>query len=437
MKLILLILVLLAPSGAVCAIRLPDGQPLAGVYYFTHWWEPWKSSDERILQDLRRLKSLGFNTIFLDHEWSQMIAGDWKLLDRGHRLAREAGMQILPWLSAKVWLDIGTDPGRRERVKQMYGVELTMGVDDAGKPGRTKPYDPAVIEAGTRYCLDYLERYAKDGALLRVVRDGKPRPVIAPAVELEWSGSCDAATQVMFRLWLRARYGSVERLNRIWGTKLERLDDVDICDKGLFDLEAHAAGRARYPRAVEDHIEFRAHVIDESLAEISRRVRLKYPDVLIATELPYQFESSHPHAIGYRVSGGANPSAALHADILVVRATDWLTPPEQKALRDHRKKTGQQVVLAYRTYDQWGRALLAGQRKRKDMAELYGGQAGALADGFGLYSWNEMVDTHIVPDPDPPLHPTSRITAAESEALIGCIGEMVKAFRDAKPASGR
>lgn len=59
-------------------LALPDGKPMIGIYYFTHWWEPWKSDDKAILDDFGRLRSMDFNTILLDQEWSQAIDGDWK-----------------------------------------------------------------------------------------------------------------------------------------------------------------------------------------------------------------------------------------------------------------------------------------------------------------------------------------------------------------------
>lgn len=423
------LLIAVATAGSADVIRLADGKPTVGVYYFTHWWEPWRSSDERILEDLARLKQMGYNTIYLDSEWSQMIDGDWKLLDRGHRLAKQAGMQILPWLSAKVWVDIGSHDYRRDLVKTMYGVELEMGTGPDGKPNRTKPYDPAVIEAGVRYCEQYIERYAKDGALMRVMWNGKACPVVAPTVELEWSGSCDVVTQQMFRMWLRGRYANdIAKLNKAWGTTLKGFEQVDVCDTKLFDLGAHCEGKAAHPNAAEDHVEFRSQVVDNCLAEISRRLRVKYPDLVIATELPYQFNASHPHAIGYRIMAGANPSAASHADILMVRATDSLTPDEEKALLDHRKRTGQKVILTYRTYQEWGKMLLDGKRTQDEMDRLYADQAARAADGFGFYSWNEMVDTHVVADPDPPFHPTSRINEKESEAFIESLGGMAKRY---------
>ncbi len=419
-----------AQTQRAFGLFLADGQPSVGVYFFTHWWEPWRSSDQRILDDLARLKQMGFNTIYLDSQWSQMIDGDWKLLDRGHRLAKQAGMQILPWLSSKVWLDIGDSPYRRDLIRRMYGVELTPGIGPDGAMNRTKPYDPALIQAGVQYCVQYIERYLHEGALLRVLWNGKPCPVVAPTVELEWAGSCDMATQLLFRLWLRARYGNeIGLLNRVWRTRLTGFEQIDLCDRRLFELQAHCEGKARHPQAVEDHVEFRSQVSDTCLAEISRQLKARYPDLVIATELPYQFGAAHPHAVSYRVVNGANPSSADHADILMLRATDALTPAEERALRNHRRRTGQKIILTYRTYHQWGSQLLTGSRSQADMDRLLTDPALRLADGFGFYSWNEMVDTHVVADPDPPYHPDHRLGARESEALIASLGAMAQRFR--------
>ncbi|MBO4548620.1 MAG: hypothetical protein J5758_05320, partial [Abditibacteriota bacterium] len=94
----LLLIAILAAGAAAAAgrdttLRTRDGSPLCGFYYFTHWWEPWHSDDARVMSDLREIRAMGCNTIFLDSEWSQMIDRDWFWLDRGHRLAKEAGLE--------------------------------------------------------------------------------------------------------------------------------------------------------------------------------------------------------------------------------------------------------------------------------------------------------------------------------------------------------
>ncbi len=201
-----------------------------------------------------------------------------------------------------------------------------------------------------------------------------------------------------------------------------------MCDVSVFDLQAQVEGAAKHPKAVEDHVEFRGQVIDASLAAIRDRVARDYPDLLGVTELPYQLESEHPHAIGYRIGYGANPSSAEHADILVIRATGPLSEGEQKAHLAFGSRTGIKTILTYRTYQHWGADILAGKITPKDM-EVYPDQAAALAEGFGFYSFNEMVDTHLAPDPTPPYNPANRsISEEESEAAVAAVAEMVKKY---------
>ncbi len=170
-------------------------------------------------------------------------------------------------------------------------------------------------------------------------------------------------------------------------------------------------------------------MIDASLAAMRERVKKEYPDLLVATELPYQLGSGHPHAVGYRISYGANPSAAEHADILVIRATGPLSPAEQEAHLAFKKRTGIRTVMTYRTYQTWGMDLIAGKMTATGM-ETYPTQAATLAEGFGFYSFNEMVDTHLAPDPTPPHNPANRrISAEESEAAVSAVGEMVQKYR--------
>jgi hypothetical protein len=133
-------------------LRLPDGQPLVCMYYFTHWWEPWKSDDSAILGDFQQLRSMGVNTVLLDQEWSQTIDGDWKWLDRDFRLAEQAGVKIVPWLSLKTWSDIS--PGHREQLaKEWFGVDMRYGTTQDGKQTAPLIYDESVLLAGSQYAL--------------------------------------------------------------------------------------------------------------------------------------------------------------------------------------------------------------------------------------------------------------------------------------------
>lgn len=253
-----------ATMGEAAPLRLADGRPLVCVYYFGHWWEPWRSDEGVIRRDLARLKQMGVSVLALDHEWSQAIDGNWKWLDRKHRLAQEAGLQILPWLSLKVWSDL-SDPGRRQLIHDWYGVDLALGMHQDGSAASVQIWDEATLAAGAAYARQYLERY-RDQALLHVTWNGQLRPVIALSVELAWDGGFDDATGARFIAWLKERYqGSLAALNQAWGTDLASFESVNPRDRVVFDYEHLQEGTAAHPAAVEDHIEFRSQVISQSL----------------------------------------------------------------------------------------------------------------------------------------------------------------------------
>ncbi len=407
-------------------LRLADGRPFVCVYFFGHWWEPWRSNDEVILRDMKALADMGVSVLAVDHEWSQAIDGNWKWLDREHRLAKRAGLQILPWLSLKVFSDLSSD-ARRKLAKQWYGVDIKLSRKQDGSPGSVLIWDGATLRFGAAYAADYLERYA-DGALLHVRwRDGRVRSVVALSVELGWpDGGFDDATNLLFIRWVRNKYGTIGALNRAWGTNYASFWDVDPCDTKIFDFEAHNQGRANYPQAVEDHVEFRAELISDSLGMMATLLRRKHPEVLILAELPYQFGSRHPHARAYRINYAANPSCARSADILFFRCTGILNPAEAKTLSDWVAETRQPAILAYRTYSDWAAPRTPEQIRQS--AELYARQAAELANGFGFYSWNEMVDTHVAPSQPEDLGKPGALTAEQARHAIALVREMVRRY---------
>jgi len=421
-----LLLAALAPSRAAEPLRLPAGDPLVCIYYFTHWWEPWKSDDEAIRRDLRRLRAMGFNTLLLDHEWSQAIDGDWKLLDRANRLAAECGMSVVPWLSPKTWSDI--TPGYRQRkAREWFGVDVKYGVAQDGTQAAPLIYDEAVLTAGTAYTLMYLERYLA-GPLLRLVWEGKPRPVVSLSVETAWEGSFDDATNDRFRNWLQTKYKSVAALNAAWGTALPSFAAVDPRDAAAFDYAGHLAGKALRAQPVEDHVAFRAETIAASLKQIGEAVRRRYPDVLFLAETPYQHGSRHPHAERYRIEYAANPESCDWADVVLLRCTGPLSAAEIEALRRHELRTGQRSVLTYRTYSDWDAAPDADVFQRS--VELYAGQAATLGSGFGFYSFNEMADTHVAFSGALTAEKQAGWTAERAERAIALVGAMVGRYRE-------
>ncbi|MBI3922156.1 MAG: beta-galactosidase, partial [Armatimonadetes bacterium] len=404
-------------------IRLPSGEPLVCIYYFPHWWEPWKSDDEVVRQDFQRLRKMGFNTLLLDHEWSQAIDGNWKWLERAHRLAQEAGLSIVPWLSLKTWSDVGSDD-RIRLFKEWFGVQVPFGLNQEGSRAAPLIYDDAVLRGGAQYATSYLDRYA-DKALLKVKWNDGTRPVICLGVEAAWDGSFDETTNLLFCRWLRDRYKTVKALNTAWKRDFHDFLAIDPRDSSVFDYKNHVAGQAKFPQAVEDHVEFRSEMISDSMARMGALVKRKYPNVLLLAEIPYQYGSKHPHAAGYRIAYGANPRSCDYADIVLFRNTGPLDGQEIKSLRDRQKGTGQKFVFTYRTYSDWDVAPESPQFEKT--VTLYANQAGKVANGFGFYSWNEMVDTHVAYSPK--VEPLGW-TPERSEKAIALLAAMVKRYRE-------
>ena len=425
---LLMCMALMLPISAAladAALRLPNGEPLVCIYYFTHWWEPWKSDDDAILNDLRSLRSMGFNTLLLDHEWSQAIDGDWKWLDRDYRLAAQAGFNIIPWLSPKTWSDI--HPGDRARLaKEWFGVDMRYGASQDGGPAAPLIYDESVLIAGAKYATTYLDRYLSQ-PLLRLRWNGKDRPVVSLSVESAWDGSFDEGTNLLFCRWLRSRHATIKALNSTWGTKYADFFDVDPRDAAIFDYSAHPSGAAKHPAAVEDHVAFRAEMISDSLARIAALVRRKYPDVLFLAEIPYQYGSEHPHARGYRIAYAANPRSCDYANIVLFRNTGPLNNGEVRALRANQKRTGQKFIFTYRTYSDWDIAPDSPQFGKS--VDMYAGQAASLASGFGFYSFNEMVDTHVAYSPAMSAQEQKGWTPERSRRAISLVAAMVRRYR--------
>lgn len=407
-------------------LRLPDGQPLVCIYYFTHWWEPWKSDDGAVLSDFQQLRSMGVNTVLLDQEWSQTIDGDWKWLDRDFRLAEQAGIKIVPWLSLKSWSDIS--PGHREQLaREWFDVDMKYGTTQDGKQTAPLIYDESVLLAGSQYAIMYLDRYAS-GPLLRLKWNGKERPVICLGVESAWNGSFDETTNLLFCRWLRNRYADIKVLNDAWGTEYPDFLYIESRDTSIFDYDGHVEGKAKHPNAVEDHIEFRAEMISDSLGRMGALVRKKYPDVLFLAEIPYQYGSEHPHARSYRISYGANPSSCDYADIVLFRNTGPLSEKEVNSLKENQARTGQRFILTYRTYSDWD--IETDSEAFHQSAKLYSVQAASLASGFGFYSFNEMGDVHLAYSTAMGKEQQKGWTQERADRAIKLVGAMVKGYID-------
>ncbi len=387
-RLLVLCIALIILAGVVQAgkittqdpIRLADGQLLKSIYFFGHWWEPWKSDDAAVTKDLQRLREIGFNTICVDHEVSQAVNRDWFWLDREYKLAGQEKVSVLPWLQLQA--------GDRQGLMQFSRLELKQAVnqDKQPVPDSCDFRDGEFRSALAHYIDVYLDRYENDPALLRI-KDGKRiRPVVALMVEAGWRDdkgmplSFDEDTNNYFRKWMKASYYDLNQLNSKWGTSYKTFDEIDPCDKSIFNYAFE--DKQKMPVAVKEHMAFRAKIIGNALNDIASDVRKRHKDVLLAAEIAYPFSIDNPDAGAYRWNDANDMRIVEFANIVFIRTVGNTSSGQVKKDQDLMMLNGKKVVLGYRFYGD----------SSNDRAVAFGIDCAASANGLGYYNWNETAD---------------------------------------------
>lgn len=379
----LAILAVTAQSGRITTqdpIRLADDQLLKSIYFFGHWWEPWKIDDAAVTKDLQRIRELGFNTICVDHEVSQAVNKDWFWLDREYKLAGQEKVYVLPWLQLQA--------GDRENLMKFSQLELKQAVDQDKQPAPDSCdfRDGKFKEALAHYIDVYLDRYENDPALLRV-KDGKRmRPVVALMVEVGWRDdkgmplSFDDDTNAYFRKWMKSSYYDLNHLNSKWGTSYKSFDEIDPCDKSIFDYAFE--DKQNMPVAVKEHVTFRARIISEALKDVAGDVSKKHKDVLFAAEIAYPFSVDNPDAGAYRWNDANDPRIVDFADIVFIRTVGNTSSGQVKKEQEMLILGGKKVVLGYRLFGD----------SSNERAVGFAIDCAMSASGLGYYNWNETAD---------------------------------------------
>ena len=248
-----------------------------------------------------------------------------------------------------------------------------------------------------------LRRAHKDEALLKVDWNGTIRPVVSLGVESGWDGGFDQTSIVLFRDWLRKRYGTIQNLTNSWKLRILSFDSVDPRDTNIFQYADYRLGKEVVSSvALEDHLEFKAQTTSETMRRIGARIREKYPEVLFLAEIAYEYEATDPDAKSYRIRWGANPSSCDYADIVLFRCVNPVSSATLSTVREKRRSLGQRFIFTFRTYESWAKT--PGSIDFVSAVNACVNQSSADADGIGFYSWNEMVDVHLArPETDLPV----------------------------------
>ncbi|MCL6519743.1 MAG: beta-galactosidase [Armatimonadetes bacterium] len=362
-------------------LRLPDGQLLKSIYFFGHWWDPWKSDDAILAAELKKIKDLGFNTICVDHEVSQAVDRDWYWLDREYKLAGQEKVYILPWLQLQA-VD-------RQNLMKFSHLQLKPAVnqDKQVEEGCILFQDGEFRKALAHYVSVYLDRYGNDPSLLRVKVGGKLLPVVGLCVETGWRNeqglplSFDEETNAYFRKWMRSSYHDLAELNKKWGTNYKSFDEIDPCDKTIFDYAFE--DKQNMPMAVREHVTFRARLIADALADVAQRVKKKHKDVLFLAEVAYPFSIDHPDANVFRWNNANLVRIVNFADIVMIRTVGNISSDAVKKEQDLLILDGKKLILAYRFFGD----------STPERASAFAVDCAISANGLGYYNWNEMSDS--------------------------------------------
>lgn len=411
----LCLILLFVAFGTACAakmtlrdpMKLDNDETLKAIYFFPHWWDPWKSDDAAISSDIQRMKALGFNTVCLDHEVSQAVDRDWYWLDREYRLAGAEKMRILPWVQLQSVDRVG--------LMKFSHLQLKAAVDQDGRAEE----DCAIYRDGefrkalAHYASVYLDRYIEDPALLRVKDSrGKVRPVVGLMVETGWRSpgglplSFDDETNDYFRKWMRSSHHDLDHLNKKWGTSYKSFDEIDPKDKTIFDYAFEDKGAM--PPAVQDHVQFRARLINDAMQEVAKQIRRKHKDVLLLAEIAYPFSADHPDARVYRWNNANVYKAVEWADIVFIRTVGNTSYGDIAKEQDMMILNGKRLILAYRFFED----------ATPQRAVAFAMDCASSAHGLAYYNWNETADDASAIHDKPDRQEFARLLTSTYEMLF-------------------
>lgn len=213
-------------------------------YYPEHWPEAmWKD-------DAARMRALGIAQVRIaEFAWSRIEPSpgefDWGWLDRAIDTLAAEGLQVVmctPTATPPKWL-IDRHPDI-----------LPVGADGRVRGfGSRRHYDfssPSFFEASKAICEAVAARYGQHPAVAYWQTDneyGCHQTVV----------SYSPAALVRFREWLKARYGSIDALNRAWGTVFWSMEyrSFDEIDAPIGTVtEAHPSHRLDYRRFASDEV---------------------------------------------------------------------------------------------------------------------------------------------------------------------------------------
>jgi beta-galactosidase len=202
-----------------------------GVYYYPEHWPP-----EQWERDFARMEAMGFEFVHMgEFAWAFMEPEEGKFdfawLDRAVELAARHHLRVIlctPTPCPPVWMG--------EKYPQTFLVGADGRQREHGSRGNNALNDPTYLRLSERVINEMARRYARHPAVWGWQLDNEPM------AQPDYSPSAQQA----FRDWLKARYQTINVLNREWGAafwslQYNRFDQIQIPNPAyLYGPSPHA-----------------------------------------------------------------------------------------------------------------------------------------------------------------------------------------------------
>jgi beta-galactosidase len=183
----------------------PEKLTETGVYYYPEAWDPAQWD-----RDLKKMADMGFEfTHFGEFAWAQMEPSegryDFSWLDKALELAHKNGLKVIlctPVATPPVWL-----------VRKYPEVLVKMADGQLAQHGTRAHYSWSSTkyrELTTLIVEELGKRYGNDTRVWGWQLDNEP----SHYGTIDYSDAAEEA----FKLWLKKKYGTIEALNKAWGT---------------------------------------------------------------------------------------------------------------------------------------------------------------------------------------------------------------------------
>ncbi len=183
----------------------PEKLTETGVYYYPEAWDPAQWD-----RDLKKMADMGFEfTHFGEFAWAQMEPSegryDFSWLDKALELAHKNGLKVIlctPVATPPVWL-----------VRKYPEVLVKMADGQLAQHGTRAHFSWSSLryrELTTRIVEELGKRYGNDARVWGWQLDNEP----SHYGTIDYSDAAEEA----FKLWLKKKYGTIEALNKAWGT---------------------------------------------------------------------------------------------------------------------------------------------------------------------------------------------------------------------------